>query len=29
MQDMLQTLPPHAQQAIAASFGPQQSGNRS
>jgi len=28
MQDMLQTLPPHAQQAIAASFGPQQSGNR-
>jgi phospholipid/cholesterol/gamma-HCH transport system ATP-binding protein len=28
MQDMLQTLPPHAQQAIAASFGPQQSANR-
>jgi phospholipid/cholesterol/gamma-HCH transport system ATP-binding protein len=29
MQAVLQTLPPHAQQAIAASFGPQQSGNRS
>jgi phospholipid/cholesterol/gamma-HCH transport system ATP-binding protein len=27
IQDMLQTLPPHARQAIAASFGPQQSGN--